>query len=67
MSPNLPDGVQWRRSSWCNGGGCVEVSTEGVRVRVRNSADPADAVLEVSRDIWRDFLAAVREGQFGEA
>jgi hypothetical protein len=67
LSANLPDGVQWRRSSWCNGGACVEVSAEGGKVRVRNSADPAGAVLEVSRDSWREFLAQVREGHFGEA
>lgn len=67
MSPSLPDGVQWRRSSWCNGGSCVEVSAEGVRVRVRSSADPVGAVLEVGCDSWQEFLAEVREGHFGEA
>jgi hypothetical protein len=67
VSANLPDGVQWRRSSRCNGGSCVEVSAEGDKVRVRNSADPAGTVLEVSRDSWREFLAQVREGHFGEA
>jgi Domain of unknown function (DUF397) len=67
MSPNLPDGVRWRRSSWCNGGTCVEVSAQGGKVRVRNSAGPAGVMLEVSRDSWRQFLALVREGHFGEA
>ena len=67
MSANLPDGVQWRRSSWCNGGGCVEVSTEGVQVWVRSSVDPAGAVLEVGRDAWQAFLAELKEGHFGEA
>lgn len=67
LSANLPDGVQWRRSSRCNGGTCVEVSAEGAKVRVRNPADPAGAMLEFSRDSWREFLAQVREGHFGEA
>jgi hypothetical protein len=67
LSPNLPDGVQWRRSSRCNGGSCVEVYAEDVRVRVRSSAEPAGAVLEVSRDTWQEFLAEVKEGHFGEA
>ena len=67
MSTNLPDGVQWRRSSRCNGGHCVEVSAEGVRIRVRSSADPAGAVLEVGRDAWQAFLAELKEGHFGEA
>jgi hypothetical protein len=67
LSANLPDGVQWRRSSRCNGGTCVEVSAEGGKVRVRNSADRAGAVLEIGRDSWREFLAQVREGHFDEA
>jgi hypothetical protein len=67
LSANLPDGVQWQRSSRCNGGSCVEVSAEDGKVRVRNSVDPAGTVLEVSRDSWREFLAQVREGHFGEA
>jgi hypothetical protein len=67
VSPSLPDGVQWRRSSWCNGGHCVEVAAEHGKVWVRNSAEPAGPVLDVSRGSWQVFLADVREGHFGEA
>jgi Domain of unknown function (DUF397) len=67
LSASLPDGVQWRRSSRCNGGQCVEVSAAGDKVRVRSSADPFGAMVEVGRDSWQEFLAQVREGHFGEA
>jgi Domain of unknown function (DUF397) len=67
LSANLPDGVQWRRSSRCNGGSCVEVSADGGKVRVRNSTDPAGAVLEIGRAGWQAFLVELREGHFGEA
>jgi Domain of unknown function (DUF397) len=67
LSANLPDGVQWRRSSRCNGGSCVEVSAAGGKVRVRNSADPAGVTLEIGRECWQAFLAELREGHFGEA
>ena len=40
---------------------------EGVRIRVRSSADPAGAVLEVGRDAWQAFLAEMKEDFFGEA
>jgi hypothetical protein len=45
----------------------VEVSAEGGKVRVRNSADPAGVTLEVGRESWQAFLAELREGHFGEA
>ena len=43
------------------------VSADRGEVRVRDSADPAGAMLEVSRDSWQEFLARIKEGHFGDA
>lgn len=71
-------GVAWRKSSYSTGqGNCVEVgvwytsshSTEDGRyatvVVVRDSKDHNGSVLNLTRDEWQAFAAAVRNGEFG--
>lgn len=57
------DGAQWRKSSYSggNGGGCVEVADNrpGL-VGVRDSKNPAGAVLTVRPQDWRTFTAALK-------
>jgi Domain of unknown function (DUF397) len=53
----IPDGLVWRRSSSCNGGTCVEVSSWGDLVLMRNSADPEGAVLAFSHNEWRALVS----------
>jgi Domain of unknown function (DUF397) len=57
----------WRKSSHSdnNGGACVEVADLGEMVAVRDSKDPAGPVLVVSRKRWIEFVAAVKNGNFG--
>jgi hypothetical protein len=62
-------GVQWRKSSRSgNGNDCVEVATNLVpstgRVLVRDSKDPAGAVLSVCPDGWEAYLRGVSHGRF---
>ncbi|MFI0417982.1 DUF397 domain-containing protein [Spongiactinospora sp. 9N601] len=60
-------GSIWRKStrSGNTGGNCVEVA-DGVPglVGVRDSKDPAGAVLAFSRNDWRAFLEEIKAGAF---
>lgn len=51
-----PD-TEWRKSSRSmNQGACVEVALGGGRVSVRDSKDPASAVLTVASRQWTAFV-----------
>jgi hypothetical protein len=64
--------VTWRKSSLCDGGGCVEVATvdtgagaeeEGdVIFLMRNSKDPQGQVLQFTSEEWANFVASTKEG-----
>jgi len=59
--------TQWWRSSTCNGGACVEVSSLGLAVAVRDSADPDGIILTFPSSSWREFIASVKAGTHGSA
>jgi len=59
--------TQWRRSSTCNGGACVEVSSLGLAVAVRDSADPDGIILTFPSSDWSEFIASVKAGMHGSA
>jgi hypothetical protein len=54
--------IQWRRSSRCETGACVEVARIDGMVAIRNSTDAA--VLIFSPEEWSAFTAGVRNGEF---
>jgi hypothetical protein len=56
----------WRKASlsYANGG-CVEVAARsGERISVRDSKNPAGAVLGFSSADWNSFVGAIRNGKF---
>jgi hypothetical protein len=55
---------EWRVSSHCDAGSCIEVGYRGERVLVRRSTEPDGAVLDFSRSAWTSFLAGIRAGDF---
>jgi len=59
-----PDATEWRHSRACNGGARVEVASMGQLIGVRDSEDPG-SILTVSAGSWRDFVAGVKNGEFG--
>jgi hypothetical protein len=59
--------TEWRRSSICNGGNCVEVSSSGLAVAVRDSADPDGVILTFPSSSWRELIASVKAGTNGSA
>ncbi|QYN32890.1 DUF397 domain-containing protein [Pseudonocardia sp. DSM 110487] len=60
------DRLEWRTSTFSgeNGGSCVEVAPTPTGVAVRDTKDRARAPHLHSATSWRDFLNAVRNGEF---
>jgi hypothetical protein len=57
------DGLEWRRSSRCDAGACVEVAKLDAMIMIRDSAEP-DSSVAISYDIWRGFVSKVQAGLF---
>ncbi len=59
-------GLSWMTSSYSNGAGgmCVEVAPLGAGMVVRDSKNPAGAVLAFSAAEWDAFLSGARAGEF---
>jgi len=60
------DRLNWRRSSRCASGGCVEVAETDVDgggvVQVRSSQHP-NRVMVITRPAWMVFVEAIRTGE----
>ncbi|MDH6579492.1 DUF397 domain-containing protein [Kitasatospora sp. MAP5-34] len=58
---------QWRKSTHSNadGGDCIEVDDANPGA-VRDSKDPDGPVLVFSAAAWQSFVAATRDGAFGD-
>ena len=54
----------WRRSTRCSSGACVEVANVGETFVFRDSKDPSGPVLTFTKDEWDAFVAGVRAGDF---
>lgn len=52
----------WRKSSYCESSGCIEVAVSGESVLVRDSKDPHSPVLRISKDAWQAFVDEIRSG-----
>jgi hypothetical protein len=61
---DTPEKITWKTSRHCGSGGCVEVAEASDAVHIRRSQSPHGPRLTVTRVAWRDFLAAVRAGEF---
>jgi len=57
--------AQWRKSSRSSDtANCVEVAISATEVDVRDSKDQRGPVLSYAAPSWREFLTAVRVGEF---
>jgi hypothetical protein len=54
------DAFEWRHSSFCNGGSCVEIAARGESVAVRVADRPDGPTLVFPACAWRDFVAAIK-------
>jgi hypothetical protein len=52
---------EWRKSTYsgANGGDCIEVASANV-IMVRDTTDRAGAVLSVTAEAWRRFVASLK-------
>lgn len=48
----------WKKSSYCEASGCIEVATAPTEVQVRDSKNPDGWVLNFDVSSWREFIAA---------
>ncbi|MEV4637858.1 DUF397 domain-containing protein [Actinoplanes sp. NPDC049548] len=55
---------QWRKSSRCNTGACVEVAQFADRVMIRDSKDLAGVPLTFTPDEWAAFVHGVKANEF---
>lgn len=58
--------ASWRKSSWSNNNGCVEVAFVQGQVAVRDSKDRSGPVLVFTAHEWQAFLRGVRAGEFDQ-
>ena len=56
--------ASWRKSSWSNANGCVEVAFVQGQVAVRDSKDRGGPVLVFTAHEWQAFLRGVGTGEF---
>lgn len=60
----MSDDLEFRRSSFCSVGACVEVAVgRDGDVRIRGSRG-SGAALSFTHDEWVEFLAGVKAGEF---
>jgi hypothetical protein len=57
--------LKWRTSSRSGGANCVEVADDGHSMHVRDSKNPAGAMLTFDRRAFKEFIAYVRRGNVG--
>ena len=55
-------GIQWRKSSRCATGGCVEIAKTGESYLVRDSKNVNSPILAFTAGEWNAFLDRVRTG-----
>lgn len=61
----MDDKMEWRRSTRCEAGTCVEVANgDGGPVKMRDGKNRGGPVLTFTPGGWTQFLAGVRAGEF---
>jgi hypothetical protein len=56
--------ANWRRSTRCANGSCVEVAVAKDQIGLRDSKVHDGPVLQFTSDAWESFVAGVRNGEF---
>ncbi|MEV6346369.1 DUF397 domain-containing protein [Actinoplanes sp. NPDC051851] len=59
--------LMWTRSSYCADSACVEAAPIGDHgVALRDSKDPGQPVLRISRADWHGFLDSITAGRYSD-
>jgi hypothetical protein len=64
MADPQDSNAQWRRSTRCGTGACIEVAKVGSSYIVRDSKDPHGPTLRFSPAEWHAFEEGVKAGDF---
>jgi hypothetical protein len=56
----------WRSAISCTGGQCIQVAAIGNGVAIRDSKNPAGAILVYSTEEWETFVAGAKNGDFDD-
>ena len=56
--------ADWRRSSYCSTGACVEIAQVSGQFMLRDSKNPDTTPFVFSREEWATFIQGVRAGEF---
>jgi hypothetical protein len=60
--------TDWRKSSFCGNGACVEVALVGDEILVRDGKNPlCTPALRFTRSEWAAFLRGAKNGEFDPA
>lgn len=54
----------WRRSTKCDSGMCLEFAVNERSALVRDSKRPAGPQLSFGPESWKDFVSAVKAGEY---
>lgn len=56
--------ADWKRSTLCGAGSCLEVAVAESHVAMRDSKVQKGPILQFDQESWEEFLAGVRGGEF---
>lgn len=61
MASGLNNVLKWRKSSRCEGGGCIEIVVQGHAILLRSSAEPDGPVLAFNLAAWQDLITGIKK------
>jgi hypothetical protein len=61
LASGFDNSAEWRSSSRCEGGACIEAAAQDDAVLLRESADPGGTVLAFTHPVWRDLTARIKQ------
>jgi hypothetical protein len=56
--------ARFRKSSYSEGGGCVEACSRGAQRLVRDSKNPDGGVLAMERGVWAALVSRIKQGAY---
>lgn len=66
VSPDSADLTDWRTSSFCSTGACIQVAGSGEHVAVRDSKSHEGPSLRFTREEFSAFIRGAKAGEFDD-
>jgi hypothetical protein len=61
LASGFGNSAEWRSSSRCEGGACVEAAAQDDAILLRSSTDRDGSILAFTHAAWRDMTARIKE------